>query len=63
MAMPNFDPSSRCPGLLRSDLTVPEPSMIGCWAGSVRMAKIVSAGASMVRSTETLRLLSVMGRD
>ncbi len=48
MSMPNSEPSSRRSGPETESLTLPEPSMRGCWRGSARIAKTVAAGAAMV---------------
>src|SRR5262252_4098795 len=62
--MPNLAPSdSRSGSLPRVCLTVPDPSITGCWDGSARTSKIFSGGAAMTRSTETFRSFSVMAAE
>ena len=56
MAIPNLAPWDKRDGLSGAAWrTVPEPSTSGWRRGSARMAKIVSGGAGITRSTVTMR--------
>src|SRR5690606_13699750 len=56
MFMPKRVPSRKCSGSAAlASRKVPDPSMSGCFEASARTAKISSAGAGIVRLTETMR--------
>src|SRR5687768_6273642 len=60
MSIENLEPSASFSGAFRESRTVPDPSIWACCEASLRMAKIRSGGAAMVRSTETFWFVSAM---